>query len=203
MLSLLLSFSCSTNFTDILSGNWNITGIDLNQNTDELVVPRPYRINFQPSAQVGHLTGDLHGEDSDGAPVLLAIVSVAPNSDSNDSFAFDIASPETPDDVQPFATVTFGNGIEGVFTAAGSAKEVGTFSVVLLSPSELELTVFNNETKVATVYRGLKDIVRPQRSMMAMLLPMLPTLLMMLFSGRRTPGPAQPAGAGQAKPKTD
>jgi hypothetical protein len=179
---LLLSLIASTNLTDVLSGTWNVTAIEVANGASP--TPGGYYITLQAaSAQPGNLSGALYAKNPTGDSGVKWSISISPG-DSPHAFALEIAEPDS--ESRLFAELAFRYGIRGVFTASGAIPTIGNFSIVLSNSTFLEATVFNSKENATTPYRCVKNVSRQKPSfwvVVPMLIPLVPMFLMICMCG--------------------
>jgi hypothetical protein len=203
MLSLVVAHALAAspvNFTDIFAGTWDVTVSQLNATGLE-ESNATYSIVFQGTDEPGKLSGDLQGQDEDGAERVLDTVTIAPD-DEPSSFSVSTSPAGTSDTIEKVTAFTLKSGLDGRLTAIGTAEELGNYSINILSPAAIELLVVNPDTKQLAVYRLLKKVPPAPRSMKMVLIQMAPMILMIVCQRFMTP--AAPAHKpGEAKQKAD
>ncbi|OHS93644.1 hypothetical protein TRFO_11639 [Tritrichomonas foetus] len=110
----------------------------------------------------------------------------------NNKYTVSLASPDTEafEDLLSFETK---QDVDQMFYASGKFADGNIYSLVTLSTHEAELTVYDPSAKTVTLYRLQKPVPVQQTSMMQMLMPMLPMLIMQ-FMGRPNFAPPQQQG---------
>jgi hypothetical protein len=192
------------NFTDIFAGTWDINFSQLNAEGAE-EANATYHIVLAGIDEPGKVSGELHGEDEDGADRPLDIWTIA-NDREESSFSVSTSLADNPDTIEKVASFTFKHGLDGRITAIGSTESFGAYSINVLSPAIIELLLVDPDTKALQIYRLIKNVPPAPRSMKMLLIQMAPLIVMFVFQ-RFTANQALGGGAGQrqagAKQKGD
>jgi hypothetical protein len=200
--ALFSSLSRSTlNLTSALIGKWEISTLPLEQDGS-----LGEATNFSTqltSTPESSVTGEIIGEDADGVATPQYRLSFTPNSPVSFTVRFGPAGEGAPEELEEVATVEFQVGVDDLITATGTSADGSLFSVNVLSSTAIEVTLFNAESQVTTIFRCGKEVPAQKQSLWMSLMPMLPMLLMMFFRGGGMGQDPAAAQAGAAKQKED
>ena len=186
------------NFTDVFVGNWNVTVVELDEDGLERPGAAVFSVQIGGTATIGKVAGQVYGEDEEGVPVPVGKVEFEGDEESNATFTFAMSDDPDSDSTEPMATFTLEMGTDEVCVTTGKTNDGQIYSLNVLSMYVVELTLYNKETKTVTIVRCLKEQPVHQQSIWTMLLPMLPSLMMMFMNMGRGGCPAcGPCNAGE------
>ena len=206
-LLLFAALSQSTvNYTDIFVGNWNISVVELDEDGREREERSVYSVRVGNIEALGKVGGQVIGEDEEGVPVPVGKIEFEQDPESNGTFVFSLADNAETDDTEPVTTFTLEMGVDDVCVTTGKTNDGVLYSLNVLSMYVIEVTLYNKENKAITIVRCLKEQPTHQTSIWSMLLPMLPSLMMMFMGGGNMgqcqacqTGPAGEQAAGDKK----
>jgi hypothetical protein len=207
MFALLLATVGSSlmNFTHILIGNWTVNATRLTPNGAKELVPEQVSIRIRSGLLPSSLDGDILVEDADGVLVVTQHLRISRAASDNTTFSMSVANVDAPDAFDSLTDVNFTALGDGLMTATGSARDVGSYAITVLSPTIAEVTLLTAETKEVTIYRLLKDPVRPpSKGFLSGLGPMLiPLAISMILQRFLRRGQAAQPHQEAPKDKTD
>ena len=179
MLFLLAVFSASApiNISQLILGNWNITGVSISQ--EGVYDPdfnQKFELDFHRSEENPmHYIGEITGEDEEGALTTILRVKIAESEEVDTELSIFVGNSDN-EDYDEYTKVNYAIANDNQVTFTGITAD-GQFSFISFSEYEAELTLYNTQTKIVVVYRLEKE--RPPNSNSPGLMQFLPMLMML------------------------
>lgn len=163
------------NITETFIGKWKSFHLIIDQNSLYYALPDKYQLNIEASGDdfIGNLTNDDKSNQES-----IAQIKIVKNSDLVYSL---LVSKDNSEFKEFISSLKITTGVDYLVQAFGHINSTTSFSLSFFSQSIFEVTLYNTNNDLITLYQLEKDLPprKPPITTLQIFLPMLPIFIMM------------------------